>query len=301
MDYHLFQNEFSQDKLLYNEPMSNWTSFKIGGPADLMLLPADKEDIKKAVLLCAKHNIPHYIMGKGSNILVKDKGFRGVVICIGKTMEAASLSGEDLLIAESGITLAKLAGFALENELAGLEFASGIPGCLGGALYMNAGAYGGEMKDVVTFVTLMDEAGNEYRLNNSQMAFGYRTSIAEQNGHIILGCEMKLTKGNPTRIKEKMQELNSRRKEKQPLDLPSAGSTFKRPEGYFAGKLIEDAGLRGFSYGGAQISEKHCGFVVNFNHATAQDVLTLIELVKEKVYNEFKIELKPEIRIIGES
>ena len=302
MDLSLFKNEFAAEKLLYNEPMSNYTSFKIGGPADLIVFPETKEEIQKAIWICKEKGFPYFIMGKGSNLLVKDAGYRGVVIALCKNYEDITLLDKNSIYAGAGVTLSKLAGFAMDNSLAGLEFASGIPGSLGGAVFMNAGAYDGEMKDVITSVDLLDENGNEISKTNEEMGFGYRTSIIQKNDgkYIVLGANLKLEAGDSAQIKTKSLELNKRRKDKQPLDLPSAGSTFKRPEGYFAAKLIDDAGLKGLSSGGAMVSEKHCGFIVNFNKATADDVITLIEMVKEKVYKQFSIELEAEIRIIGD-
>ena len=302
MDLSLFESEFAVEKLLYNEPMSNHTSFRIGGPADLIVFPETKAEIQKALLMCKENALPYFIMGKGSNLLVKDAGYSGVIIALSKNYESIQLLDKNNISAGAGISLSKLAGFAMDNSLAGLEFASGIPGSLGGAVFMNAGAYGGEMKDVITSVDLLDENGSEMAMTNEQMEFGYRTSFIQKNDgkYIVLGANMRLETGDVESIKAKSMELNMRRKDKQPLDLPSAGSAFKRPEGYFAAKLIDDAGLRGFSYGGAMVSQKHCGFIVNFNSATADDVITLVRMVKEKVYQQFEIELESEIRIIGD-
>ena len=302
MNLNLFKNEFAAEKLLYSEPMSNYTSFKIGGPADLIVFPETTEEIKKALIMCVENSIPYFIMGKGSNLLVRDSGYRGVIIHLSKNFESIRLLNERSIYAGAGITLSKLAAFAMDNSLGGLEFASGIPGSLGGAVFMNAGAYDGEMKDVITSVELLDESGNEIIKTNEQMDFGYRSSLIQKTSgkYIVLGASMKLQKGEISAIKAKSLELNMKRKDKQPLDLPSAGSAFKRPEGYFAAKLIDDAGLKGFSVGGAMVSEKHSGFIVNFNRATADDVIELINAVKEKVYKEFKVELEAEVRIIGD-
>jgi len=302
MNLDLFKSTFMPEKLLYNEPMSNFTSFRIGGPADLIVFPETLEEIRAALSICKENAFPYFIMGKGSNLLVKDAGYRGVVIALNKNYESIRLLDKNSIYASSGITLSKLAGFAMDNSLTGLEFASGIPGSLGGAVFMNAGAYDGEMKDVITEVYLLDEDGNEIRKTNAEMEFSYRTSFVQKNNgkFIVLGAAIRLKTGEVEDIKAKTLELNMRRKVKQPLDLPSAGSTFKRPEGHFAAKLIDDAGLKGLSYGGAKVSEKHCGFVVNFNSATADDVIALVEIVKEKVYSKFQVELEPEIRIIGD-
>jgi len=300
MDYNIFRGFFANDKLLFSVPMSEYTSFKIGGPADLMIMPTDSWEIKKAIELSNENGLSYHVMGKGSNLLVKDHGFRGVIICTSKNLESFEFLDEHTIKAGAGITLAKLAAFAGEASLTGLEFASGIPGSLGGAVYMNAGAYGGEMKDIVLSAGLIDKNGNEVTIDKSEMALEYRSSIFQKANYIITDCTLRLTKGNKDEIKEKMLDLNGRRKEKQPLDLPSGGSTFKRPEGHFASKLIEEAQLKGYSIGGAKVSEKHAGFIVNYNSATASDVISLIEYVKAKVYDKFAVSLIPEIEIIGE-
>lgn len=296
----LFNHSFDESQIRTNEPMKNHTSFKIGGPADIFFIPKTPEEIKKALSICKDNKIPHYILGNGTNILFSDKGFRGVVINIFENYNQVFLSEETLISAKSGILLSSLANFALENELCGFEFASGIPGTLGGAVCMNAGAYGGEMKDVIESVEVLDKEGNIKLVSNTDMNFSYRNSVIQQEGLVVLSASVRLQKGDKSEISSKMNELNTRRREKQPLEMPSAGSTFKRPEGHFAGKLIMDAGLQGYTLGGAMISEKHCGFIVNKGNATCADVMNLVAYVKNTVQDKFGVAIEPEIRIIGE-
>ncbi|WP_427339816.1 UDP-N-acetylmuramate dehydrogenase [Caloranaerobacter sp. DY30410] len=295
----IFKERFSEDEFLIDEPMKNHISFKIGGPADILFIPKEVEQISQAVALCKELDVDYFIMGNGSNLLVSDKGIRGVVIKISENLSDVRVEGNKI-IAQSGILLSKLSKIALKHSLTGLEFASGIPGSLGGAITMNAGAYGGEMKDVVTLVRCIDEKGEIIEFTNEQMKFGYRSSIIDERGLIVIEVEMELKKGNYEDIKNYMDELTQKRTSKQPLNLPSAGSTFKRPEGYYAGKLIEDAGLRGLRFGDAQVSEKHCGFVVNLGNATCNDVLNLIKVIQKTVRDKFGVELKTEVKIIGE-
>jgi len=299
MDYSIFSKYFEVDKLLFNSAMSEYTSFKVGGPADLIITPANIEDVKSALSLCKSKGLPNFVMGKGSNLLVKDSGYKGVIICTSKSLDNIEFLGEGIIRAGAGTTLAKLAGFAADLSLAGLEFASGIPGSLGGAVYMNAGAYDGEMKDVIVSANVIDEGGNAIAMAKADMAFGYRSSVFQKNKHIIFDVTLSLTKGDKESIREKMLDLNGKRKEKQPLDLPSGGSTFKRPEGHFASKLIDDSGLKGYSIGGAMVSPKHAGFIVNYDNATADDIISLIEHVKLTVFNKFGVKLVPEVEIIG--
>jgi UDP-N-acetylmuramate dehydrogenase len=280
--------------------MSKHTSFKIGGNADVLISPRNKEEVLSAVKICSENKLPFYIIGNGSNLLVSDKGFCGVIIKISKEFSDVSLINDTTIYCDAGILLSSLSAYALKNSLSGLEFASGIPGTLGGAVYMNAGAYDGEMKDVVVSADVLDADFNAIKLTNEELNFGYRTSTIEKENFIVLGAEIKLKHGNIDEIKAKTDDLNAQRRAKQPLDIPSAGSTFKRPKGTFAGKLIMDCGLRGYSIGGASVSEKHCGFIVNNGNATANDVLMLIEYVQNIVFEKFNILLKPEIRIIGE-
>lgn len=282
-----------------NEPMKQHTSFKVGGPADLFFEPGDVEELRRTMRFVREHKLPYYIIGNGTNLLVGDKGIRGAVIKVGESFDNIQIH-DDEVIAECGVLLSTLSKAVARQNLTGLEFASGIPGYLGGALAMNAGAYGGEMKDVVQWVEVLDEDLNIQRYTNSEMEFRYRGSIVEPRGLIVIRCGLKFQKGDPEQISATMADLNQKRKTKQPLHLPSAGSTFKRPEGYFAGKLIEDAGLRGFSIGGAQVSELHCGFVVNIGDATAKDVLDLIRHVQATVYDKFQVKLETEVKILGE-
>ncbi|MDF2533196.1 MAG: murB [Clostridia bacterium] len=283
----------------YNEPMSQHTSFKVGGPADILIEPAEVEELKKALSFVRQHQLPYYVIGNGTNLLVGDKGIRGVVIKVGESFGDIEITGDEV-IAECGVLLSTLSKVVARNTLTGLEFASGIPGFLGGAIAMNAGAYGGEMKDIVEWVEVLDENLELQRYNNAEMEFTYRKSIVEPRNLIVVRCKMKLKKGNQEEINSIMSDLTQKRKTKQPLHLPSAGSTFKRPPGFFAGKLIEDAGLRGFGIGGAQVSELHCGFVVNNGGATAKDVYDLIKHVQQTVFNQFGIKLETEVKILGE-
>jgi len=287
------------DSVLYNEPMKNHTSFKLGGPADIFIEPDNEEELAKAIKSLREHSIPYYIIGNGSNLLVSDKGLRGAVVKIGEKIGSVNFD-KDRIIAECGILLSTLSKMAAKCRLSGMEFASGIPGALGGAVAMNAGAYGGEMKDIVEWVEVLDQDLKLKKLQNHEMEFGYRKSIVEPRKYIVIRCCIKLTEGNQDEINRVMAELTEKRKTKQPLHLPSAGSTFRRPEGYFAGKLIEDAGLRGFSMGGAQVSPLHCGFVVNNGDATARDVYDLIRHVQKTVYEKFNVKLETEVKILGE-
>ncbi len=281
-----------------NEPLKNHTSFKIGGPADEFAEVYNEEDIKELIEYAKGKGIPYTIIGNGSNLLVSDKGVRGLVIKLAKGFDRAEVKG-DKIIAKAGILLSKLSNVALENELSGIEFASGIPGTLGGAIYMNAGAYGGEMKDVIKKVTYL--SGDEIKTAiDSELDFGYRHSRFSNTEDIVLSAEIQLKKGDKSEIRAKMDDFKDRRCSKQPLSMPSAGSTFKRPDGYFAGKLIEDAGLKGKSIGGAQVSEKHSGFVVNTGDATAQDVLDLIKYIQDTVYDKFGVKLETEVKMLGE-
>ena len=288
-----------RENVLVDEPMERHTTFRIGGPADYFVTP-DHEQALADVIACAKNaGIPWVVIGNGSNLLVGDKGIRGVVIQLFRNFSQVRVDGA-CIYAQAGAMLAGVTKLAAQHGLTGLEFASGIPGTIGGGTVMNAGAYGGELKDVITSVRLLGQDGQIREVPGDQMAFGYRTSAAQTDGSLVLGVKMELSEGDPARIAARMEELKQQRTEKQPLDKPSAGSTFKRPEGYFAGKLIMDAGLRGYRVGGAQVSEKHCGFVVNVGGATAQDVRTLMEDVREKVREQFGVTLEPEVKMLGE-
>lgn len=288
-----------KEKIYVNEKMEKHTTFRIGGPADYFVMPSDVTDVKAVIELCEQEKVPYYVVGNGSNLLVGDKGFRGLIIQIAGNMNQLQADGE-VITAQAGCSLAQIAGKALDEELAGFEFAAGIPGTLGGAVRMNAGAYGGEIKDVLESAVVLTREGKVMELSVNEMEFGYRTSIIERTGWTILGGKIRLHKGKREEIKAVMDDLREKRVSKQPLEYPSAGSTFKRPKGYFAGKLIQDAGLRGFRVGGACVSEKHSGFVINIDHATADDVVSLMEQVDEKVRAQFGVGLEPEVRRIGE-
>lgn len=287
------------DNVIFDEEMSGHTTFRIGGRADAFVNVKSAEEIERIISFCKDSDTPYMIMGNGSNMLVSDKGIRGVVIHIGSGMSDCSINGAEVY-AETGILMSSLAKKILEKSLAGFEFAGGIPGTLGGGIYMNAGAYGGELKDIIENVTFIAPDGTIRTEASDKLDFGYRQSIFMRGGYVILSCVLKLKKGSYDDIKAKMAELNTRRSDKQPLSQPSAGSTFKRPEGYFAGKLIQDAGLMGYSLGGAMVSNKHAGFVVNKGGATAKDVLDLIKHIQKTVYDKFGVKLEPEVRLIGE-
>lgn len=279
--------------------MSRHTTFRIGGPADFYLCPHSTKEVQEIVEICKEENLPYFVLGNGSNLLVSDKGYRGVVIQLWKNF--SDITVKDCCIqAKAGALLSKVAAEALEAGLTGMEFASGIPGTIGGAAFMNAGAYGGEMKDIIKSVKVLDTQGEVRILPKEELKMGYRTSIVKEKGYTVLSVELELSKGNREEIRNTMEDLKERRTSKQPLEMPSAGSTFKRPEGYFAGKLIMDSGLRGFSVGGAQVSEKHCGFVVNKGGATAMDVLNLIREVQRRVKEQFGVDLETEVRFLGE-
>ena len=280
-----------------DEPMKNHTSFKIGGPADVFISPKNENEVIAAVDFLKKEGIDYIIMGNGSNLLVSDDGIRGCVLSLGKNFSYLNCI-DDTIYASAGTLLSRIAALALENSLTGFEFASGIPGSLGGAIVMNAGAYGGEMKDVIVTTKYIDTDGTIKKCTRTEHEFLYRKSRFG-NGEIILSSSIKLQKGNQTEIKDVMNDLAARRKEKQPIELPSAGSTFKRPEGYFAAKLIDDAGLRGYRTGDAMVSQKHCGFVVNMGNATFSDVTNLMAHIRNVVYQKFGVELEPEVKIIG--
>lgn len=285
-------------QLKEGELLSNHTTFRIGGAAKYFAVPKNEEEIMEAVDFAIVKDLPYYILGKGSNVLFPDEGYSGVVIEIGAGMEKVERIGDTEIRAQAGASLSSLAAFAAREGLAGLEFAGGIPGTLGGAVTMNAGAYGGEIKDVIVSAKVMDEDGSVKVLSRDELELGYRTSIVQKKQLIVLEAEFSLQPGETEEIQNTMKELNAKRREKQPLEYPSAGSTFKRPEGYFAGKLIEDAGLRGYRVGDAQVSEKHCGFVVNRGKATCAEVLQLIDDVQKKVKEQFGVQLEPEVRII---
>lgn len=292
------ENIIPKEYIKYSEPMKNHTSFKVGGPADILIIPVNPEQVAAAVKLCKKYGINFYIMGNGSNLIVRDCGYRGVIIKL-TGLNRVSVNG-DYLRVEAGASLSFAAKEALKYSLKGMEFSSGIPGTVGGAVTMNAGAYGPEIKDVIDYAVVMDMEGRSFKLTRDELELSYRHSIIQKKNFIVLEAVFKLEPGNFDEIKDKMDDLNKRRADKQPLEYPSAGSTFKRPQGYFAGKLIEDAGLKGMSNGGASVSEKHAGFVINHDNATAGDVLGLISNIKSIIKEKYNVDLEPEVRVIGE-
>ena len=281
------------------EAMSGHTTFRVGGPADYYAEPETAEELAAVLALCQEAQMPYMILGNGSNLLVGDKGYRGVMIALGRAWSQITAEG-NVIRAGAGAMLAVAAKLALKGSLTGLEFAAGIPGTVGGAVFMNAGAYGSEMSAVLRQVTVMTKEGQVLRLPGSELELGYRTSCIGSRGYVVLEAELALESGDPEAIRARMKELTLQRKTKQPLEYPSAGSTFKRPEGYFAGKLIQDAGLRGFQVGGAQVSEKHCGFVINRGGATAADIMDLCHAVQDKVKEQFGVTLEMEVRTVGE-
>ena len=288
-----------RENVYRNEPMMKHTSFRIGGPADWLVSPDSAEALRGTIEFLKSENVPYFILGNGSNLLVSDDGYRGAVIQIGKNMSNIEINGTNVR-AQAGALLSSAAARACAASLTGMEFAGGIPGSIGGACVMNAGAYGGEMKDILKSVTALFKDGSVREVPCEELELGYRSSALMKNGAIVLEAEISLNEGDISQIRRTMDDLRERRVSKQPLDLPSAGSTFKRPEGYFAGKLIMDCGLRGYAVGGAQVSEKHCGFVVNRGGATAGDVMTLIRHVQKTVLDTFGVELVPEVRFLGE-
>ena len=297
--YDKLNNVIAKDSILIDEPMSRHTTFSVGGPADFFVTPKAEEEVRDVIRICKEAGMPYYIIGNGSNLLVSDAGYRGVIVQIYKEMNEVKVEG-DLVKAQAGALLSGIAAKALGAELSGFEFASGIPGTIGGACVMNAGAYGGEMKDVLESVTVLTGEGKIIELGRNELELGYRTSVIAKKGYIVLGAVLKLERGDGEKIKTYMDELKEKRVTKQPLEYPSAGSTFKRPEGYFAGKLIEDAGLRGFQVGGAQVSEKHCGFVINRDHATAADIMELMRQVQIRVKENSGVDLEPEVKRLGD-
>lgn len=288
-----------EEDVKIDEPMKKHISFKVGGPADILVRPKTEQQLGDILKYISENNLPYLIIGNGSNLLIKDGGIRGIVIEFGDNFNHFEIEG-NIIKAQAGTLLAVIGKAALRESLTGFECISGIPGSLGGGLAMNAGAYGGEIKSVVKSVRVMNPQGQIFEFTNEQMQFGYRRSVLTNSDYIVLSAELELKKGNYDEIKALMSDLTNRRTSKQPLNLPSAGSTFKRPEGHFAGKLIEDSGLRGLTLRGAQVSEKHCGFVVNIGGAKAKDILDLIYVVKSTVLNKFGIMLEEEVKILGE-
>ncbi|TJX64038.1 UDP-N-acetylmuramate dehydrogenase [Soehngenia saccharolytica] len=299
IDYmNLFSN-YSFSDIRYNELMKNHTSFKIGGPADVFIIPSSIDELINAIKIARQEEIPYFIMGNGTNLLVKDGGIRGVVIKVNSSIDKLMVEGEKIR-AQAGALLSSISKFALENSLTGIEFASGIPGTVGGAVMMNAGAYNGEIKDIVSKVTALTRDNEIVTYTNEEMNFGYRKSRVIEEELVVLEVEFSLRKGDYEEISNKMQELKDKRTSKQPLELPSAGSTFKRPEGHFAGQLIDEAGLRGLRYKDAQVSQKHCGFIVNLGNATYKDISTLIKIVQKTVKDVHGVDLELEIKVVGE-
>lgn len=297
--YDYIKTIIPKDRILFHEPMSKHTTFRVGGEAECLIMVRQEEEVVKLILYLNQIEEEYFILGNGSNLLVGDKGYRGVILKFDGPMEDIRVEGT-LVKARAGALLSKAASVARDHGLSGLEFAAGIPGSIGGGVVMNAGAYGGEMKQIVVSVRGMNKDGQILTLDNDTMEFGYRTSAIKNRPIIVLEVTLQLTEGSPEEIGAKMEELANLRRSKQPLEYPSAGSTFKRPEGYYAGKLIMDAGMRGHRIGGAQVSNKHCGFVVNTGGATAADVREVIEEVQERVKERFHVSLEPEIIFLGD-
>lgn len=287
----------TKDRVFKEEPMKNHTTFRTGGPADILVQPA-AEEIGRVIQMCKNYDEPWIVIGNGSNLLVSDEGIRGVVIEIGKYQSEIAIRG-DMMVAQAGAMMSTVANQAAAEGLTGLEFASGIPGTIGGAVVMNAGAYGGEIKDVMMFAAILTPEGDVVKMTPEQLELSYRHSNIAEKGYIVLAVMLQLAQGDQEAIDAKMQDLKEQRVSKQPLEYPSAGSTFKRPEGHFAGKLIQDAGLRGYRVGGAQVAEKHCGFVINCDNATSADIYTLIKDVQKKVLDTSGVQLETEVKLIG--
>ena len=295
--YKLLGEFYNEEDITVDSPMSEHIYFRVGGPADILVTPVNEEQVVNTLKLCREYNVPYFILGNGSNILVKDGGISGVVIKFNK-LNKITTEG-NCVTAQSGALLIDVSKAALENNLRGFEFACGIPGSIGGAVFMNAGAYDGEMAHVIKSARVIDENCNIKNLTKEELELGYRSSIVMKKGYVVIEATVELESGEYASIKDKIDDLTNRRESKQPLEYPSAGSTFKRPEGYFAGKLIQDSGLKGFSIGGAAVSEKHSGFVINKGGATAKDVLDVIAHVQKTVKENFDVELHTEVRIIG--
>lgn len=287
-----------EENVKIDEPMKKHTSFKVGGPVDVLVTPETYDQVRKIIDLAKQNNIPYFVMGNGSNLLVKDGGIRGIIIKLCK-LDKVTVEGENI-VAQVGVLLSKISSLAAKNSLTGLEFASGIPGSVGGALTMNAGAYNGEISQVIENSLVIDRQGNLIRLSKEDLELGYRMSSILKHSYTVLEAVFKLKKGDSEKIYARIEDLGRRRREKQPLEYPSAGSTFKRPEGYFAAKLIEDSGLKGLHVGDAEVSQKHSGFIINKGNATAKDILNLIEIVEGTVKEKFNVDLHTEVMIIGE-
>ena len=297
--YEYIRTIVSDERLLFHEPMSKYTTFRVGGEAECMVIVQTEEELAKLIPYLNQIEQEYFILGNGSNLLVGDKGYRGIIVKLGGPMEDVHVEG-CRVVAGAGALLSKTAAAARANSLTGMEFAAGIPGSMGGAIVMNAGAYEGEMKQIVESVRVMNRDGQIMTLDNDTMEFGYRTSIIQNRPYIALEASLRLAAGEEAQIGARMEELARLRKSKQPLEYPSAGSTFKRPEGNYAGKLIMDAGLRGYRIGGAQVSNKHCGFVINTGNAAAADIREVIEEVQERVKDKFHVSLEPEVIFLGD-
>ena len=293
-----FRSIVGEEDVLTDEPLSEHTTFEIGGPADLYVMPEDIEELRDVIDLCREKDLPFFVLGRGSDLLVSDEGYRGVIVGLADGLTGVDVDEKEMT-SEAGVTLKEEDEMACELGLTGLEFACGIPGTVGGACFMNAGAYDGCMADVIESVRVITPEGDVRQYGVDELDFGYRQSRIREEGLIVLSATFKLHHGDPEDIRAKMDDLTARREEKQPLDKPSAGSTFKRPEGYFAGKLISDAGLRGYQVGGAAVSTKHAGFVVNLGGATAADVRAVIEHVQAEVERQYGVRLEPEVRFLG--
>lgn len=288
-----------EENIKYQEPLREHTTFRVGGEADCIVEIGTQKQLQGVLHYLNLIELPYYVLGNGSNLLVGDKGYKGIILRLAGNMTEIKAEGNRLYV-QAGALLSEASKAAMENGLTGLEFACGIPGTVGGGIVMNAGAYDGEIKNVVESVTVIDRDGNELELDNSTMEFGYRSSVIKNQPFVATGCWFKLEPGEKEAIRAKMEDFNARRSQKQPLEYPSAGSTFKRPQGYYAGKLIMDAGLCGYRIGGAQVSEKHCGFVINAGDATAADIRQLITHVQDEVYDKFNVRLEPEVICLGQ-
>ncbi len=297
--FEFLKSQLPEECIKRNEPMGLHTTFRVGGNADFFLEISSPKELANIIKYLRQTEHSYFILGNGSNLLVGDKGYNGVILHLGERFSEITVEKETITV-QAGALLSTVAKTAAKHGLTGMEFASGIPGTIGGAVVMNAGAYDGEMKQIITMVTVMTDQGEILELDNETMEFGYRTSIIKNRPFIVLSARLDLKKGNIEEIQEKMDDFGNRRRSKQPLEYPSAGSTFKRPEGYFAGKLIMDAGFRGYRIGGAQVSEKHCGFIINVGNATAADISELMDEVIEKVNDKFDVTLEPEIIRIGD-
>lgn len=295
--FDIISNIVPEENIKTKELLKKHTTFRIGGYASFFVSPENETETAALIKSLNENDIKYYVLGNGSNVLVSDEGFDGVIIYIGEKLSKITIK-ENIIVAEAGALLSRVAREAYKSSLTGMEFAAGIPGSIGGAVVMNAGAYGGEMKDIIVSAKVCDKNGNIIVLSKEELDLSYRHSIIDEKKYVVLSCSMLLEKGNADAIKAQMDELGRKRREKQPLEYPSAGSTFKRPEGYFAGKLIEDAGLKGYTVGGARVSEKHSGFVINEGEATAEDVKKLISEVSDEVYRQFKVRLEPEVKIL---